>query len=75
MAKKLPPTYSNIHNWAWRRANKIYPNPVTVYDAAKWFDVPAKQIVEEVGRDGSCFYIVGADDVNAKEMYFEFDGE
>lgn len=75
MAKKLPPTFANIQNWAWRKANKIHPIRVTVYDAAKWFNVPAKQIVDEVGRDGLYFYIVGADDVNAKEMYFEFDGE
>lgn len=64
------PTFRQIQQWSWRRKK----DAGNVYDAAKHFDVPAKTIVEIVGKDYPYFYIVG-DGPNAKEQYFEHDGE
>lgn len=65
--------YRKIRDWAWRKAIK-QKDPITVYDAAKRFGVPAKIIVDTVGTDHPYFYVVG-DGPNSKEMFLEFDGE
>lgn len=66
------PTFDEIRQWSWRRKK----NPGTVYDAAKHFKVPAKIIADIVNdmKPYPYFYIVG-DGPEAKEMYFEHDGD
>lgn len=75
MAKRLPATSQNIANWALRRFNKIYPERVTVEDAAKWFNVPSKTICDLIGFDGTSCYIVNDDYPDATKMYFDFEGD
>lgn len=70
-----PPSFKEIQNYAWRKADRQFPTPVTVYDAAKHFNVPAKAIVDFIKEIGSPYFYIIGDSPRSEELIFEFDGE
>lgn len=68
------PSFKEIQDYAWRKANRQHV-PVTVFDAAKRFKIPAKTIVDIVRDIGSPYFYIVGDSPKAEELTFEFDGE
>lgn len=76
----LQPTHKQIQDYAVRKYNRDYPRPVTVADAMRRFKCDASKIFKVVGflhddSSGPYFFIVGAPDMPADKLIFDFDGE